>query len=96
MPHGGCVPDISKGEVTAARSQPHSRTRLALVACLVVLNVPNISRCAGRISESEVIAQIWILLLGGIGVAAVLDLWAGALWVVWLQHVSQPVHAAHA
>lgn len=32
---------------------------------------------AGRISEGEVIAQIWILLLGGIGVAAVLDLWAG-------------------
>ncbi|PRW33934.1 chlorophyll synthetase [Chlorella sorokiniana] len=32
---------------------------------------------SGRISEGEVIAQIWILLLGGIGVAAVLDLWAG-------------------
>ncbi len=26
------------------------------------------------------IAQIWILLLGGIGVAAVLDLWAGELF----------------
>ncbi len=32
---------------------------------------------AGAISEGEVIGQVWALLLGGIGVAAVLDTWAG-------------------
>lgn len=46
-------------------------------ATLVNRLVPPCQCPAGRISEGEVIAQIWILLLGGIGVAAVLDLWAG-------------------
>lgn len=32
---------------------------------------------SGRISESDVIAQIWVLLLGGLGVAYGLDKWAG-------------------
>ncbi len=32
---------------------------------------------AGRITEPEVIAQIWALLLGGIGVAYGLDTWVG-------------------
>ncbi|KAL2632197.1 hypothetical protein R1flu_016883 [Riccia fluitans] len=32
---------------------------------------------SGAISEVEVIAQIWILLLGGLGAAYALDLWAG-------------------
>ena len=32
---------------------------------------------SGRISEGQVIAQIWVLLLGGLGLAGVLDLWAG-------------------
>ncbi|BBN15467.1 chlorophyll/bacteriochlorophyll a synthase [Marchantia polymorpha subsp. ruderalis] len=32
---------------------------------------------SGAISEPEVIAQIWILLLGGIGAAYALDVWAG-------------------
>ena len=32
---------------------------------------------SGRITEPQVIAQIWVLLLGGLGVAAALDLWAG-------------------
>lgn len=36
------------------------------------------TRPAGAISEGEVKAQIWALLLGGIGVAFVLDQWAGA------------------
>jgi chlorophyll synthase len=31
----------------------------------------------GAISEGEVIAQIWILLLGGLGIAYGLDVWAG-------------------
>lgn len=37
------------------------------------INEPNRPIPSGRISEFEVIAQIWILLLGGIGVAAALD-----------------------
>ncbi|KAG1655369.1 hypothetical protein FOA52_012096 [Chlamydomonas sp. UWO 241] len=32
---------------------------------------------SGRISEADVIGQIWFLLLGGIGTAAILDVWAG-------------------
>ncbi|RZC90707.1 hypothetical protein C5167_028540 [Papaver somniferum] len=32
---------------------------------------------SGAISESEVITQIWVLLLGGLGIAGVLDVWAG-------------------
>eukprot|EP00557_Chaetoceros_sp_GSL56_P002238 CAMPEP_0176501458 /NCGR_PEP_ID=MMETSP0200_2-20121128/14170_1 /TAXON_ID=947934 /ORGANISM="Chaetoceros sp., Strain GSL56" /LENGTH=427 /DNA_ID=CAMNT_0017900343 /DNA_START=39 /DNA_END=1322 /DNA_ORIENTATION=+ len=32
---------------------------------------------SGAISEGEVIAQIWILLLGGLGIAYGLDVWAG-------------------
>ncbi|XP_051131616.1 chlorophyll synthase, chloroplastic [Andrographis paniculata] len=32
---------------------------------------------SGAISEEEVITQIWVLLLGGIGLAALLDVWAG-------------------
>ena len=32
---------------------------------------------SGRISEGQVIAQILVLLAGGVGVAAILDLWAG-------------------
>nr|ACN41022.1 unknown [Picea sitchensis] len=32
---------------------------------------------SGAISESEVITQIWVLLLGGLGLAALLDVWAG-------------------
>lgn len=32
---------------------------------------------SGAISENEVITQIWVLLLGGLGLAAVLDVWAG-------------------
>jgi 4-hydroxybenzoate polyprenyltransferase len=37
---------------------------------------------SGAISEGEVKAQIWALLAGGIGVAYVLDQWAGVhAWV---------------
>ena len=32
---------------------------------------------SGAISEGEVIAQIWILLLGGLGLSYALDVWAG-------------------
>lgn len=32
---------------------------------------------SGKISEGEVIAQIWVLLLGGLGIAYGLDVWAG-------------------
>ena len=32
---------------------------------------------SGAISEGEVIAQIWVLLLGGLGIAYGLDVWAG-------------------
>ncbi|XP_031486717.1 chlorophyll synthase, chloroplastic isoform X1 [Nymphaea colorata] len=32
---------------------------------------------SGAISESEVITQIWLLLLGGLGLGGLLDLWAG-------------------
>ena len=32
---------------------------------------------SGAISESEVITQIWVLLLGGLGIAYGLDVWAG-------------------
>ncbi|XP_039013258.1 chlorophyll synthase, chloroplastic-like isoform X2 [Hibiscus syriacus] len=32
---------------------------------------------SGAISENEVISQIWLLLLGGLGIAGILDVWAG-------------------
>ncbi|EOY07152.1 UbiA prenyltransferase family protein isoform 2 [Theobroma cacao] len=32
---------------------------------------------SGAISENEVVTQIWLLLLGGIGIAGLLDVWAG-------------------
>ena len=32
---------------------------------------------SGKISETQVVVQIWTLLLGGLAVAAVLDAWAG-------------------
>ncbi|KAJ1700198.1 hypothetical protein LUZ63_008710 [Rhynchospora breviuscula] len=32
---------------------------------------------SGAISENEVITQIWVLLLGGLGLGALLDVWAG-------------------
>ncbi|KAJ4828810.1 hypothetical protein Tsubulata_045354 [Turnera subulata] len=32
---------------------------------------------SGAISEQEVITQIWVLLLGGLGLAGLLDVWAG-------------------
>ncbi|XP_023543339.1 chlorophyll synthase, chloroplastic isoform X1 [Cucurbita pepo subsp. pepo] len=32
---------------------------------------------SGAISENEVMAQIWVLLLGGLGLAGLLDVWAG-------------------
>jgi chlorophyll/bacteriochlorophyll a synthase len=32
---------------------------------------------SGAVSEGEVIAQIWVLLLGGLGIAYGLDVWAG-------------------
>ncbi|XWS43863.1 hypothetical protein CRYUN_Cryun16bG0140900 [Craigia yunnanensis] len=32
---------------------------------------------SGAISENVVISQIWLLLLGGLGIAALLDVWAG-------------------
>ncbi|XP_002530507.2 chlorophyll synthase, chloroplastic [Ricinus communis] len=32
---------------------------------------------SGAISESEVITQIWVLLLGGLGLGGLLDVWAG-------------------
>ncbi|XP_072984431.1 chlorophyll synthase, chloroplastic-like [Typha latifolia] len=32
---------------------------------------------SGAISENEVITQIWLLLLGGLGLGALLDVWAG-------------------
>jgi chlorophyll/bacteriochlorophyll a synthase len=41
------------------------------------INEPGRPIPSGRISEVEVITQIWILLLGGIGTAAVLDRWVG-------------------
>eukprot|EP00271_Cylindrocystis_brebissonii_P020292 TRINITY_DN6661_c0_g1_i1.p1 TRINITY_DN6661_c0_g1~~TRINITY_DN6661_c0_g1_i1.p1 ORF type:complete len:402 (-),score=46.25 TRINITY_DN6661_c0_g1_i1:391-1596(-) len=41
------------------------------------INEPNRPIPAGAISEGQVIAQIWILLAGGLGVSYILDLWAG-------------------
>ncbi|CAN1820480.1 Chlorophyll synthase, chloroplastic, partial [Linum perenne] len=32
---------------------------------------------SGAISENEVITQFWVLLLGGLGIAGILDIWAG-------------------
>ncbi|WOG92970.1 hypothetical protein DCAR_0312248 [Daucus carota subsp. sativus] len=32
---------------------------------------------SGVISENEVITHIWVLLLGGLGLAGILDVWAG-------------------
>lgn len=74
-----CRPHQQRGghSRTVTAAQPHA----SCTGCVPrsVKRPEHLPRCAGRISESEVIAQIWILLLGGIGVAAVLDLWAGAL-----------------
>jgi chlorophyll/bacteriochlorophyll a synthase len=41
------------------------------------INEPNRPIPSGAISEGEVIAQIWILLLGGLGLSYGLDVWAG-------------------
>eukprot|EP00270_Netrium_digitus_P000962 TRINITY_DN11089_c0_g1_i1.p1 TRINITY_DN11089_c0_g1~~TRINITY_DN11089_c0_g1_i1.p1 ORF type:complete len:444 (+),score=114.03 TRINITY_DN11089_c0_g1_i1:43-1332(+) len=41
------------------------------------INEPNRPIPSGAISEEEVIAQIWILLVGGLGVSYGLDVWAG-------------------
>jgi len=41
------------------------------------INEPNRPIPSGAISENEVIAQIWVLLLGGLGLAYGLDVWAG-------------------
>ena len=41
------------------------------------INEPNRPIPSGAISENEVIAQIWFLLLGGLGIAYGLDVWAG-------------------
>ena len=44
------------------------------------INEPNRPIPSGAISEGEVIAQIWALLLGGLGLAYGLDVWAGHEW----------------
>ncbi|GMI07324.1 hypothetical protein TrLO_g7524 [Triparma laevis f. longispina] len=41
------------------------------------INEPNRPIPSGAISEGEVIAQIWVLLLGGLGLGYGLDLWQG-------------------
>lgn len=41
------------------------------------INEPNRPIPSGAISEKDVIAQIWILLIGGLGIAYGLDVWAG-------------------
>ena len=41
------------------------------------INEPNRPIPSGAISPGEVIAQIWILLLGGLGIAYGLDVWCG-------------------
>lgn len=41
------------------------------------INEPNRPIPSGAISEGEVISQIWVLLLGGLGLAYALDVWAG-------------------
>uniref|UniRef100_A0A7S0VXB6 Chlorophyll synthase n=1 Tax=Hemiselmis tepida TaxID=464990 RepID=A0A7S0VXB6_9CRYP len=41
------------------------------------INEPDRPIPSGAISENEVIAQIWVLLLGGLGLAYGLDVWAG-------------------
>ena len=41
------------------------------------INEPNRPIPSGAIKEGEVIAQIWFLLLGGMGLAYGLDVWAG-------------------
>ena len=53
------------------------------------INEPNRPIPSGRISEGQVIAQIWVLLLGGIGVSALLDTCA---WhrCARIRHVSCP------
>uniref|UniRef100_A0A7S3NKH8 Chlorophyll synthase n=1 Tax=Aureoumbra lagunensis TaxID=44058 RepID=A0A7S3NKH8_9STRA len=44
---------------------------------LDAINEPYRPIPSGRITESQVIGQIWILLLGGLGMAALMDIWAG-------------------
>jgi len=41
------------------------------------INEPDRPIPSGAISEGEVIAQIWVLLIGGLGLSYVLDIWAG-------------------
>jgi chlorophyll synthase len=41
------------------------------------INEPNRPIPSGAISEDQVIAQIWVLLLGGLGLSYALDIWAG-------------------
>lgn len=63
-------------------------------AARLPLRLPPHATPAGAISEAEVKEQIWALLLGGIGVAFLLDRWAGKwggrmllpnpAWPAWL------------
>jgi len=48
------------------------------------INEPNRPIPSGRISEGEVIFQIWFLLLGGLGISYGLDVWCGHDWPVVL------------
>ncbi|PWQ83089.1 chlorophyll synthase ChlG, partial [Stenotrophomonas maltophilia] len=41
------------------------------------INAPYRPIPSGAISENEVITQIWALLLAGLGLGALLDVWAG-------------------
>ncbi|KAI9077785.1 hypothetical protein K1719_040271 [Acacia pycnantha] len=42
---------------------------------IVAINEPYRPIPSGAISENEVITQIWVLLLGGLGLASLLDIW---------------------
>jgi chlorophyll/bacteriochlorophyll a synthase len=55
------------------------------------INEPNRPIPSGRIKPGEVIAQIWILLLGGIATAAVLDKCALHAHATYVD--AQPAHA---
>ncbi|KAM0953665.1 putative chlorophyll synthase [Dioscorea sansibarensis] len=69
------VEDVAKSIVCMLMSGPFltGYTQIASDA----INEPYRPIPSGAISETEVITQIWVLLLGGLGLAALLDVWAG-------------------
>ncbi|PPS13536.1 hypothetical protein GOBAR_AA07050 [Gossypium barbadense] len=71
-------PPLVWGVVCGAAASGNFHWNLEDVAKEIdAINEPYRPIPSGAISENEVISQIWLLLLGGLGIAGLLDVWAG-------------------